>query len=271
MDKLAAASVASLERAELVGLAVTCKRLSLVGRLAAGVTQELRSPLATCQLNLAWVEDELARLADLARALGEGLSSEQARPAAIASFEHSGLEETAAEARSVFADCAKSLERINGLLDGLRGQVPESARVVRPLDLGACARRAVSLVLCEYKHVAEIVLQLPDEPVHVTGVDTELGQVLATLLLHGIERLGRAARVSLTIEPRPQAVTISVACESTAAGGAARVPVKSAPSAPIVDPLDLEVARDILRSHGAALAEESLAGGSVRWRFELPS
>lgn len=224
------------------------ERLAALGAMAAGVAHEVNTPLTG--------------ISSYAQMLLDETSDQDPRRRLL---------------RKVERQTFRAARIVNTLLDFARRGRHEPA----PVDLGAVVRESCD-ALAERFADAGVELQVDLGPcgrVWVPGNDTELGQVLANLMINALDAMTEAGsdrrRLSLATERNPDD-TIDVFIDDTGPGipeqHLDRVfePFFSTRKAVGGTGLGLSISQEIVRRHGGDLAASNLPSGGCRLTLHLP-
>ena len=141
-------------------------RLSIVGRIAAGVAHEVNNPLAFILENVHYLRD---------KSRGTALAAED----------------------EVFADVQEGLDRIRRIVDDLRTFCRTESAVVEPVSLKSVTDESLRIAALRLGPI-QVALDLPDLP-SVRGNRTRLVQVLVNLLFNAADALeGRRGGVRIS-------------------------------------------------------------------------
>jgi len=238
---------AELKKTELA--AARSQQLAALGRLAAGVTHEIRTPLASLKLFMESVKAEIE------------ISPEYEEDFQVAMGQIKRIEATI----NRFLDFAKPQEPIFSVINA-KDIIGEALLVVRPK-----ANQQETVVS----------VHVEDELPEIRGDRKQLGEALVNLMVNSLEAMTH--RGELTISARPdrhqtadgptKCVLISVS--DTGPG------IEENNSEKIFDPffttkasgtgLGLSIVQTVVRGHGGEITFESVAGRGTTFHLFLPT
>ncbi len=257
----AAENEARLERARreaLEKLAVAerhraqSEKLATVGRLAASVMHEINNPLAFVRSNLDFLRSEV-----LAQQLPE---------------------EARAELQEVFEETRTGVERINQIVQDLKGFSRMDVEEPSECALADVVSDAARLAVVRLKHVARLKVEIPEELPEVFATRRRLAQVLLNLLVNAGDALeeakvqGGEVRVTGAVEGGKVVLRV----EDNGPG----IPPEVLPK--LFDPfyttkgpekgtgLGLTISRELMERCGGTLRAENRPEGGARMLLELP-
>ena len=219
------------------------ERLAAVGGLAAGVAHEIRNPLTSVKL----------------------LLQHAARQTGTITLQESKL-------RLILEEISKMEATIQGLLDFARP--PNLNRVQH--DLAATLKRGLNLIDGRSRHQRiEVVCQVHDEPLWVTGNVEQLHQVFVNLLINAIEAMPLGGELTIAACPSSNRAVVKIEVSDTGPGIAAET------LAHLFEPfvttkergtgLGLAISRRIVEAHGGSIRAANRAGGGTVFTVELPA
>ncbi len=175
-------------------------RLASLGTMAAGMAHEINNPLTYIQANLQQMQEVLLVLPD--RSASDRSASEKQ------------------ELRTLAAECLTGINRVaeivNSLLDGAR----PAHSTVGPVGVKALVESCLRVVEHELPHKAQLVLEMPAEPVYVECNEAKLSQVLINLILNALAAMesSRADSNRLSIRLRHENDAVLLEVTDTGAG-----------------------------------------------------
>jgi signal transduction histidine kinase len=257
----AAENEARLERARreaLEKLAVAerhraqSEKLATVGRLAASVMHEINNPLAFVRSNLDFLRSEV--------------------------LAHPLPEEARAELQEVFEETRTGVERINQIVQDLKGFSRMDVEEPSECALADVVSDAARLAVVRLKHVARLKVEIPEELPEVFATRRRLAQVLLNLLVNAGDALEEAkvqgGEVRVTGAVEGERVVLRV--EDNGPG----IPPEVLPR--LFDPffttkgpekgtgLGLTISRELMERFGGTLRAENRPEGGARMLLELP-
>lgn len=161
---------------------------------------------------------------------------------------------------------------IQGLLDFARP--PNLNRVQH--DLAATLKRGLNLIDGRSRHQRiEVVCQVHDEPLWVTGNVEQLHQVFVNLLINAIEAMPLGGKLTVAACASFDRPAIKIEVSDTGPGIAAET------LAHLFEPfvttkergtgLGLAISRRIVEAHGGSIRAANRAGGGTVFTVELPA
>jgi signal transduction histidine kinase len=223
------------------------ERLNLIGKLAAGVAHELGTPINVIAGN--------AELLDSGELTRDVIHSRSVRI----------LEQT---------------EKMTHIIRQLLNFGRKAGEARQTVDLGNLARETAELMRpMAQKYRARLEVQTPSAPLRVRANKLELGQVLANLVVNGLQAMPNGGALSITCgvdsqASRPPEATVSVADSGTG--------IRPEDVPRIFDPffttkevgsgtgLGLSVAYGIVRDHDGHIRVDTRLGEGTRFTVALP-
>lgn len=261
------------ERRQMQKRLVQASRLASVGTLAAGVAHEINNPLAYVDVNLGYVKSVWPNAVAELLARREGAPLPEGGPPITASV--------LADVDAALEEGTVGVERVRGIVAGLKEFARSEAESLRRLDLREVVDSSLTLIAHELKHRARVVTELSAVP-EVLGNDSRLTQVFINLLLNAAQSLppeeaavkGNEVRVRTSTNASGAAV---VSIEDTGCG----IPPENLSR--IFDPffttravgegagLGLSIAHGIVSGLGGEIEVDSTVGKGTMVRVLLPS
>jgi signal transduction histidine kinase len=229
---------------------VRAEQLAALGEMAAGLTHEIKNPLAGISAALELLRDDAV----------DGIDDRD--NAAIGS-------------RSLYDQMLSELRRVSGTVDSLlrlaKPQPPQHTEV----DLARLTREVTSLFSARLRrHGVSLEVDIPDE---VPSLQLDPGlivQLLMNLLTNAMQATGRGGMLRVLVAPFPRRDGVVIAVEDSGCGIAPDQLEK------IFDPffttkeegtgLGLPICRQIVEQHGGTLELESEVGKGTRVLVLLP-
>lgn len=226
--------------------AMEMDRMITAGTLAAGIGHEISNPLAFALINVHEARDAI----DLG-SLGD--------------------------ARSLLVDAAEGLDRIEGVVRGLRS-FARPDEISREVAVSRVVSSALAISGNEVSMRARLEVDVPPSLV-VRGGETRLGQILTNLLINATHALPTGApdqhRVRVSAERVGEAVLVQVS--DTGCGMSPEVMERCFDPFFTTKPpeqgtgLGLSICRDLARELGGELVVESEVGGGTTFTVQLPA
>lgn len=256
--------------ADIAAHMARAEQLAALGQLAAGLTHEIKNPLAGIAAALELLRDECARddgerhLRDASRDTRDGSRSMRDEGRTIRD-----------ESRSIYDQMLAELRRVSATVDGLlrlaKPQPPQRARV----DLTRLVREVTSLFDARLRRQGvRLEIEIPDR-VPTLPLDSGLMvQLLINLLTNSMQATERGGSIRLLIAPFPRYDGVVLAVSDSGRGIAPDHLER------IFDPffttkeegtgLGLPICRQIVEQHGGTMDIESEPGKGTRVVVLLP-
>ena len=179
------------ERAAMIGRVAEANRLESLGTLAGGVAHEINTPAQYIGDNLAFLKDWLPRLLDVVdaarQAAGSGDWSGVAERAMAIKFDFAARELPAAVDQA-----AVGIGRISAIVQAIKEFSYPSGKSPQPFDLNRAVELAATVTRSQWKHVAELSLDLAPALPMLTAIEGEINQVLVNLIVNAAQAIGEA-------------------------------------------------------------------------------
>lgn len=179
-------------------------------------------------------------------------------------------------ARTINREAGRLSRLVSDLLDLERIEHGAAALTLEEVDLAGVLREQVALFAAEPGH-NELTLVGADQAVEVWGVRDRLGQVVANLITNAIRYSAATGTIAVTLRIDDGRAVVSVSDEGIGIADADKARVfdrffrVNSPDVAAVrgSGLGLNVAQEILASHGSTLSLESELGVGSTFSFEL--
>ena len=254
-------------------------RLETLGTLASGIAHEINNPAQYVGDNLVFIRGAIARLLDFATEVQR--TAQDGRdwawvPARLGEIKLDFLRQELPAAASQAID---GIERIGTIAQAVRDFCYPARPLPSPFDLNHLIETTAAITRTQWKPVAALDLDLdPDLPA-ITGVEGEIAQVLANLIInaaHAIAELRQTAAGRVTLASRRQGDRVEIVVADTGRG---------------IDPVDiprifelfyttkppglgtgqgLAISHAIVTRHGGSIGVDSSPGAGARFRISLP-
>jgi PAS domain S-box-containing protein len=246
------------ERQHLESQLNLAKKLELVGRLASGIAHEINTPMQFIGDNITFLKRAFAQLA--------------------ARLPVGGPPELLADVADAFAGSFEGVERVSETVRAKKEFAHPGDLDMAATDLNQAIRTILVVARSEYKHAAEVKLELGDIP-PVNCTRAEINKVFLNLIVnaaHAIEESGKG-RGSITIRSSAAGALVRFEIADTGCG----IPATVLPR--IFEPFfttkaigkgsgqGLAIARSVVRNHGGELEVASAVGQGTTFTITLPA
>jgi PAS domain S-box-containing protein len=246
------------ERQHLESQLNLAKKLELVGRLASGIAHEINTPMQFIGDNITFLKRAFAQLVARLPAAG-------------------GPQELLADVADAFAGSFEGVERVSETVRAMKEFAHPGDLDMTATDLNQAIRTILVVARSEYKHAAEVKLELGDIP-PVNCTRAEINKVFLNLIVnaaHAIEESGKG-RGTITIRSRAEGASVRFEIADTGCG----IPATVLPR--IFEPFfttkaigkgsgqGLAIARSVVRNHGGELQVASVVGQGTTFTITLP-
>lgn len=243
------------ERRQMQARLLITDRLSSLGTLAAGVAHEINNPLAFISANLAYLLEEMKRLAPVA---------ERAR---------------VEELLQVLRETQEGAGRIRNIVSALKSfsrDDPEQGAEL--IDVGQAFELAIKMAEHEIRHRARLVRQISEE-CWVLGSPSRLGQVLLNVLINAAQAIPEGDRQTneIRVAARREGGRVVIEIQDSGVGMSSEVlgrifdPFYTTKPVGVGTGLGLSVSHGIVAAMGGELTAESEPGQGSCFRIALPA
>jgi len=187
------------------------QKFDALGRLAAGITHEISTPIQSIQSNLEYIAEGIGKLTGAVHAL-------RARVDELGGWAPAdeALDLLDVELPQSLADASDGVRRVTGIVRSVR-DYSHPSRQHEPVDINRQIRAVVELARSEYKRDADLVLELGELPM-VPGHADELGSVILNLLVNAAQAIhgarddtGPRGRITITSRATAEHVIVEIA------------------------------------------------------------
>jgi len=247
-----------------------------IGRLAAGVANDLHRPAGLIASNLNTLGKYLGRIQEI---LSEQAACiEAGAPGALVEAvrrkcEQGRLEYVLRDVEELIGETAEGAENIRSVAADLKRFSRKDAESFSAVDLNACVRDAVGRIRQDLEEKAALRTEFGKLP-KTRCCAPELTRALRSLLVHALE--ARTTRGAVTVRTWPEAgfVCVAITDPGRAIPGERleRIfdPYFGARAAGQGNGLDLSIARDILEKHHGEILARSGPGDGTTFTLRIP-
>jgi signal transduction histidine kinase/HAMP domain-containing protein len=264
------------------------QKLESVGRLAAGVSHEINTPVQFVTDNVHFMRTSMIDIAAVALAYRDLQHAVQSQGDVVAAARRAAEVEKAADLDYVLENAPpaidsalEGLERIATIVRSMKEFAHPDQAVKQSADLNQAIRSTLVVARNEYKYVAEIDTQLADLPL-VQCYLGEFNQVILNLLVNASHAISDVVKDSgnlgkITVRSRLDGDEVEISIADTGMG------IPEAVRAKIFDPFfttkevgkgtgqGLAIARSVIvNKHGGALRFETECGKGTTFYIRLP-
>jgi len=247
------------------------RKLEMIGQLASGIAHEINTPIQFIGDNAHFLKRAVERLVALVKQRGDPTVRPVMQPADLAVL--------LKDMQEAFDGSFEGINRVAEIVSAMKEFAHPGDTEKTATDLNHAIQTTLVVARNEYKHAADIVLELGEIP----SVDCRRGEINKVLLnlivnaAHAIESAtNRARRGTITIATGHDATHVQITITDTGCGIAPAVISR------IFDPFfttkpvgkgtgqGLAIARSIVASHGGELLVASTVGVGTTFRVRLP-
>jgi len=173
------------------------QKMESIGQLAAGIAHEINTPTQFVADNITFLRstlEPLLALIDASLILVGKMRETSCNAEQLSDFDSlrdaADLEFVREQAPLALAQCSEGLSRIAGIVKAMKTFSHASSGVMELEDLGAIARSAVTVSQSEWKHVADLELEIDPDLPPVACLRDEIGQVVMNLVINAAHAIG---------------------------------------------------------------------------------
>ncbi|MDE1948454.1 MAG: CHASE domain-containing protein [Burkholderiales bacterium] len=252
------------------------EKMATIGQLAAGVAHEINNPIAFVSANLRELGRYLKSLLTLADAYAEH-DAELPAPARrrLADLRSSeDIEFIAEEAPGLVAQSEEGMQRVKGIVEGLKDFSRPGESGLAWTDLNQCLRRTLELAAPQIQAKAEVQADYGTLP-EIECEPSALGQVFLAVLVNAAQAID--GRGTIRLRTRSEGENVVVEIEDDGCGIAAQHLSR------VFDPffttrppgqgtgMGLALCYAIVNRHGGRIEAHSTEGRGTTLRISLPA
>jgi len=202
------------ERAKMIERLSESSRLEALGTLAGGVAHEINTPAQFIGDNLAFLKTWLPRLLSIARQarLAADTGDWSALSAEAAAFKY---EFAARELPAATDQALEGINRIASIVAAIKEFSYPSEKMPRPFDLNRAVELAATVTTNQWKHVAELRMNLDQRLPALNAIEGEINQVLINLIVNAVDAIKASdrfpGRIDIATRLIADAVELSIA------------------------------------------------------------
>jgi len=267
---------AEKERAEIQAQMIQQDKMASVGLLAAGVAHEINNPMAYINGNLralAKQADKLIHYLAMVEELAQEECGSSARDRLAKERSRLNVDDISSDIREMLVECFEGVERITGIVKGLKVFSHNNRVETKAIDLNQCCDTVINIVWNEIKNVATLRKEYGDIPLLVCN-SQQISQVVMNLLLNAAQAIHKQGEIILRTWTDGCAVFMSV---SDTGEGIAAEHITHIFEAFFTTKdvgkgtgLGLSIAADIIKRHGGRITVESVVGKGATFTVMLP-
>ena len=204
------------------------QKLQSIGQLASGIAHEINTPMQYVGDNTAFVQESLVDLSAMIEALREAIAALPDEPAAAElkaacaaieqRFDYAYLH---TEIPKAIAQTLQGIERVTTILRGMKDFSHPSQEQWSYVDLNRAIESTAAVCCHEWKHCAELHLELDGALLPVRCNGSQINEVFLNIIVnaaHAIEQRGAEAKGLIRIATTDGAGSVTIAISDTGAG-----------------------------------------------------
>jgi len=267
------------ERAMMVERMSEASRLESLGTMAGGVAHEINTPTQYIGDNLAFVRDWIPRLLEVVgaarAAAASGEWSTVAEQATGMKYDFAARELPAAVAQAL-----TGVARISTIVQAIKTFSYPSGTTSQPFDLNHAVDMASTVTRGQWKHAAELNLDLDPTLPPLVAIEGEINQVLVNLIVNAAQAISESGNEQLgriDVSTRLDEDMIEISVKDTGIG------IPKANLSRLFELFfttkppgqgtgqGLAITRAIVSRHGGTITVESEPGKGACFRVRLPT
>jgi PAS domain S-box-containing protein len=233
------------------------QKMESIGRLAAGIAQEIDGPMAEARADLAELREQCA-----------ALHKEIAPPV------KSALAQRFGEMEQLVDESLEGVERTIAIVRDMREFWRAGAAEISSCDVNALVQSAVRIASTQRREQVELVERYGSVPL-VAAVAGQLRQVFLNLIVNALQAVGERGSVTISTEPDDVGVAIRVSDDGPGIAAADRErlfePFFTTKQAGEGTGLGLFISYQIMRRHAGEIRVESELGVGTSFEVWLPA
>ena len=253
-------------------------KLEAIGQLAAGVAHEINTPCQYVRDNTTFVResfDPIGKVCETAQRATEREDVEELRSA----IEAADLDFLFSEIPRALQEAEEGTMRIGEIVKALKEFSHPGTKERVAVDLNRVIFNAATVSRNEWKHVAELRMELDDGIPRISGYAAELGQVFLNLIVNSAQAIAETAGEGGNIEVSSEVSEDTVLACVRDNGPGIPEEIRSRIFEPFFTTKEvgkgsgqgLAIARSIIvDKHGGTISAKSRASGGTEFRIHLP-
>lgn len=169
------------QQQQVVEEAAEYAKMHALGTLAGGVAHEINTPAQYIQNNLEFLTDSVSELVGAVKRQPDG--------SARLEIDEDRLEFMAEEMPAALSESIQGLERIAGIVRGIRKFAHPTTDTIEPVSLPEEIETAITLTRNQVKHIAELDYQYLASQTEIAGRRNHLSQALINLIVNACQAI----------------------------------------------------------------------------------
>jgi len=260
------------------------RKMESIGRLAAGIAHEINTPIQFLGNNLEFIKrsyHQIHRLLDAHESVLTDLPEEKAQALGAMASEMN-LNYLREEVPQAISESLEGIQRVTKIVRAMKEFSHPGGTEKVPVDVNECLVTTSTVARNEWKHLADLVLDLDPALPFIQGLPAELNQVFLNLIVNAADAIGEkppadSGKGVITLSTRRQAQGVEIRIADNGVGIDEQVQKK------IFDPFfttkrvgkgtgqGLTVCYQVVvNRHGGTIHCQSVAGAGTTFILRLP-